>query len=179
MMKTTITVDFRAAHQTCANCVELDIHHTGQQGPSITQKHTLETLRPDVTIPLMLTIVPPRKTLLQVLNKTTQITKSLPIPVMFFLKEYSLPFTRNVLVVIEIKSSLQIFIAHLVRRHHLTNEMDVVSRHAITLKERALLWVYVVEWATVTATLMICGFALWTVMIRRRLYREAGLTRSA
>jgi len=58
------------------------------------------------------------------------------------------------------------------------DEMDQVSRHAMVLKDRALLWVYVVEWATVTSTLMVCAFALWTVMVRRRLYREAGLTRA-
>jgi hypothetical protein len=59
------------------------------------------------------------------------------------------------------------------------DEMDVVSLRTMVLKDRALLWVYIVEWAVVTATLMICGFALWTIMIKRRLYREAGLTRAA
>ena len=45
------------------------------------------------------------------------------------------------------------------------------------LKEEALFWVYVTEWLVVAGTGMICGFVLWTVMVRRRLYREIAVTR--
>jgi hypothetical protein len=51
-------------------------------------------------------------------------------------------------------------------------EQDVVD-----LKENALMWIYIIEWVTVTAVFMITLQALWTLMVRRRLYREVGVTR--
>jgi hypothetical protein len=50
---------------------------------------------------------------------------------------------------------------------------------AIEVKNRALFWVYVVEWLAVTGTSMITGFILWTIMVRRRLYRMVKTTRFA
>lgn len=47
----------------------------------------------------------------------------------------------------------------------------------MVLKKRALMWVYLVEWSAVTATLMISSFFLWTIMVRRRLYRAVKVTR--
>jgi len=46
----------------------------------------------------------------------------------------------------------------------------------VKIKEMALLWVYAVEWLVTMATAMLSGFVLWTVMIRRKLYREVGTT---
>ncbi|MBU7004271.1 MAG: hypothetical protein HXS50_01795 [Theionarchaea archaeon] len=47
---------------------------------------------------------------------------------------------------------------------------------ALELKDRALLWIYIIEWMSVFGTAMISGTLLWTIMIRRRLYRETGTT---
>jgi hypothetical protein len=47
---------------------------------------------------------------------------------------------------------------------------------AVELKERALLWIYIIEWLTILATGMIFGSLLWALMVRRRLYREVGAT---
>jgi hypothetical protein len=47
---------------------------------------------------------------------------------------------------------------------------------AVELKDRALLWIYLIEWLSVFGTAMISGTILWTIMIRRRLYRETGTT---
>jgi hypothetical protein len=52
-----------------------------------------------------------------------------------------------------------------------------VSVHAIEAKDLALYWIYVSEWAVVTATLCATGFAIWTLMIRRSAYREVRTTR--
>ena len=57
------------------------------------------------------------------------------------------------------------------------DELDGVSERAIKLKNRALMWVYLVEWSAVTGTLMISGFILWSIMVRRRMYRTSGITR--
>jgi len=52
------------------------------------------------------------------------------------------------------------------------------SESAADVKRRALLWIYVIEWVTVAATLMICLQVLWILMIRRRLYRAVASTRA-
>jgi len=55
--------------------------------------------------------------------------------------------------------------------------LEEVSRLAIEAKDRALFWVYVIEWFTVAGTGLICGTVVWTLMVRRAMYRDAGLTR--
>lgn len=57
---------------------------------------------------------------------------------------------------------------------------DLLSQAAevsLEQKRRALVWVYVIEWAAVSGTLMICGLAVYTLMIRRRYYRDVRTTR--
>jgi uncharacterized membrane protein len=51
------------------------------------------------------------------------------------------------------------------------------EQEAVKLKNRTLTWVYVIEWMGVTGTAMACGFVLWSIMVRRRLYREVSTTR--
>lgn len=48
---------------------------------------------------------------------------------------------------------------------------------AVEVKNTALFWVFVVEWLVVTATLMVTGSVVWTLMVRRRLYRAIRTTR--
>ena len=55
--------------------------------------------------------------------------------------------------------------------------LEELEKDAIQLKERALLWVYLIEWLAVSGVSLVTGFVLWTVMVRRRLYREIGTTR--
>lgn len=56
---------------------------------------------------------------------------------------------------------------------------SLIESRSITLKERALSWVYLIEWISVTGTFLITGFLLWTLMIRRRAFREVGITRGS
>jgi uncharacterized membrane protein len=51
------------------------------------------------------------------------------------------------------------------------------AKTAINLKDQALLWIFVIEWTTVSGTFTMCGFILWTLMVRRRLYRAIETTR--
>lgn len=48
---------------------------------------------------------------------------------------------------------------------------------AMKAKDRALIWIYSIEWLAVTGTAMACGFVLWSLMVRRRIYKEVGATR--
>jgi len=59
----------------------------------------------------------------------------------------------------------------------LIDEMSNLRGQALRLKDRALLWIYVIEWLTVSGTFMIAGFVLWTLMVRKRLYRHVSSTR--
>ncbi len=45
------------------------------------------------------------------------------------------------------------------------------------MKDRALIWVYVIEWLATTSTLMLSSFVLWSLMVRRRLYQSVRTTR--
>ena len=56
-------------------------------------------------------------------------------------------------------------------------ELMEINEQAVKLKDQALFWVYVIEWFAVTATMLIAGFVLWSLMIRRRVYREVKATR--
>ena len=53
-----------------------------------------------------------------------------------------------------------------------------IGNDAMKLKSEALFWVYVIEWSAVLAISMICGSFLYTLMIKRILYREATTTRA-
>jgi len=52
-----------------------------------------------------------------------------------------------------------------------------LEQKAVELKNRALVWVYAIEWLSVTATALFCAFILWTIMIQRKLYKQVQTTR--
>jgi hypothetical protein len=57
-------------------------------------------------------------------------------------------------------------------------QMEVMEE-ALKAKDAALFWVYVTEWCAMTGTMLISGVILWTLMVKRRLYREVGISRQA
>jgi hypothetical protein len=56
-------------------------------------------------------------------------------------------------------------------------EMDSLTADVITAKDRALFWIFMIEWLVVSGTSMVAGVVVWTLMVRRRLYREVKVTR--
>jgi len=56
-------------------------------------------------------------------------------------------------------------------------DMELLRERSIDLKDRALLWIYLIEWLSVTGVMLVSSFAIWTLMVRRRLYREVRVTR--
>jgi len=56
-------------------------------------------------------------------------------------------------------------------------EVKALCDKALEARERALLWIFLVEWLAVSGTSMFAGFIVWTLMVRRRLYREVATTR--
>lgn len=59
----------------------------------------------------------------------------------------------------------------------LTEDVRLFTEETLKFKDRALLWAYVTEWASVTATFLGSGFILWTLMVKRRFFREIDQTR--
>jgi len=55
--------------------------------------------------------------------------------------------------------------------------MEDLRHQAMKLKDKALLWVYITEWLVVSGVFLLAGFALWSLMVKRRLYREVKITR--
>ncbi|MBU7005012.1 MAG: hypothetical protein HXS50_05555 [Theionarchaea archaeon] len=56
-------------------------------------------------------------------------------------------------------------------------ELQGLEEEALELKDRALVWVYLIEWFTVCGTMLICGVVLWSLMVKRAMYREVRATR--
>jgi uncharacterized membrane protein len=48
---------------------------------------------------------------------------------------------------------------------------------AENVKNSALLWIYVSEWLVVTSSGLLCGFVIWSLMVKRKLYRTVKTTR--
>lgn len=54
---------------------------------------------------------------------------------------------------------------------------DIQDR-AMTLKDRALLWVYLIEWLAVSGTSLLSGLVLYSLMVRRKMYHEVEITKT-
>jgi len=59
----------------------------------------------------------------------------------------------------------------------LVEKMDMLTQEVLEAKDKALLWIFISEWLAVSGTSMFAGFILWTLMVRKRLYREVEVTR--
>ena len=60
----------------------------------------------------------------------------------------------------------------------LLGEFGEVDVELLEAKNRALFWVYLIEWMAVSSTCMITAVVLWTLMIRRKLYRSVSTTKA-
>ncbi len=59
------------------------------------------------------------------------------------------------------------------------SELQTLEVQAAKLKDKALFWVYLVEWSVTTGVFLVAGFILWSLMIRRALYHEVSVTKWA
>ena len=58
-------------------------------------------------------------------------------------------------------------------------DLDTASNDALAAKRSALFWIYLTEWSVVTGTLCAVGGLVWTLMIKRAVYREVETTKFA
>ncbi len=59
----------------------------------------------------------------------------------------------------------------------LLTDVDRLTNEVLSAKDRALFWIFMVEWLVVSGTSMITGVIVWTLMVKRRLYREVKVTK--
>jgi hypothetical protein len=57
--------------------------------------------------------------------------------------------------------------------------LSEVEKDAMKLKDRALFWIYIVEWLSVMGTSILAGSLIWALMVKRRLYKQVATTRRA
>ena len=57
------------------------------------------------------------------------------------------------------------------------NGLLSISAESAALRQKALFWVYLTEYLIVSSASMLCGFLLWSLMVKRRYYREVRTTR--
>lgn len=67
--------------------------------------------------------------------------------------------------------------ASLDETRHALSLLGEADSLAVKAKDTALFWVYVTEWLVVSGALLACGSVLWSLMVRRRLYRQVDATR--
>ncbi len=55
-------------------------------------------------------------------------------------------------------------------------ELGRLAKESIEVEDQALFWIYLVEWLAVSGTAVLIEVIIWTLMVRRRLYREVDIT---
>jgi len=53
-----------------------------------------------------------------------------------------------------------------------------IERDAMKLKDRALFWIYLIEWLSVSGVSILAGSLVWALMVKRALYKEVVTTRA-
>jgi len=56
-------------------------------------------------------------------------------------------------------------------------DLEALRSETMNLKDRALFWIYLIEWMVVSGAFLLSGYAIWSLMVRRKLYQEIGVTR--
>ena len=56
-------------------------------------------------------------------------------------------------------------------------KMKEIEDLAMRIKSQALFWVYVIEWLSVSGVSLLSGVVLWSLMVKRKMYREVRTTR--
>ncbi len=73
------------------------------------------------------------------------------------------------------------FSGALAKAQEANSKLKTMENLAIEVKNKALFWVYMVEWLSVLAVSLISGMLIWGLMVRRRMYKEVrtvkGITR--
>jgi hypothetical protein len=56
-------------------------------------------------------------------------------------------------------------------------EQSALRVAATKAKDEALFWIYLTEWFALTGTFLISSYILWSLMVKRKLYRDVAVSR--
>ena len=56
-------------------------------------------------------------------------------------------------------------------------DLEQADGLAASIVNQALLWIYLIEWTTLTSTILVAGAVLWSLMVKRQLYQEVSTTK--
>ncbi|MBU7004622.1 MAG: hypothetical protein HXS50_03590, partial [Theionarchaea archaeon] len=59
----------------------------------------------------------------------------------------------------------------------MSEKIIAITERAMRLKNETMVWVYASEWLAVTGIGLVAGSSLWSLMIRRRMYKQVDSTR--
>lgn len=57
------------------------------------------------------------------------------------------------------------------------SKLESIQSLAVKVKDQALFWIYLIEWLSISGVSIVAGVTLWTLMIRKRMYKEVRITR--
>ena len=55
--------------------------------------------------------------------------------------------------------------------------LESSTEFAIDIKDQTMLWIYLIEWTTLTSTAVLAGITVWSLMVRRHLFKTVEITR--
>jgi hypothetical protein len=71
----------------------------------------------------------------------------------------------------------QDYVATIDFMNSISSTVSEISVETLRLKDQAMFWVFVSEWLVVTSVSMVSGFSVWSLMIKRSMYRKVSGTR--
>ncbi len=69
------------------------------------------------------------------------------------------------------------FNAALLKAQKAGEKLKEIDDLAVKVKNSALMWVYVIEWLSVSGVSLVSGALMWSLMVKRKMYRDVGSTR--
>jgi len=95
-----------------------------------------------------------------------------PAPLEAMLKEVEEKLAKSRVLYLEYEFEESLELAE-----RMVGDLGRVSAETVKVKDQVFLTIYLIEWSVLMSTGMVTGVVVWSLMVRRRLYKEAGSTR--
>jgi hypothetical protein len=57
------------------------------------------------------------------------------------------------------------------------SDLEVLVERTMAIKDAVMVWIFAIQWLSVSGTSMVAGYVLWVLMVRRRILTEVKTTR--
>jgi hypothetical protein len=112
--------------------------------------------------------------------------KSLILSMMEWADSYGTDVSELFLMVVELEGQAEMAAQHYLDQDYpavfdtmesITVGVEEATAYAVSLKNEALFWVYIIEWLSIGSVSCIAGVIIWALMIRRQKYHVVESTR--